>query len=38
MAGQNQVLQVLNFVRKGKIALFSFRAEKRHGRRFSEYP
>jgi len=35
MAGQNQVLQALDFVRKGKIALFPFRAEKRHGRGFS---
>jgi len=38
MAGQNQVLQALGFVRKGKITLFPFRAEKLHGRSFSEYP
>jgi len=38
MAGQNQALQVLDFVRKGKITLFPFRAEKLHGGSFSEYP
>jgi len=38
MGAQYHSLQLLDIVRKGKITLFPFRAEKSHGRSFSEYP
>jgi len=38
MAAQDHSLQVVEVVRKGKITLVPFRAEKLHGRSFSEYP